>query len=222
MVMIPVQGAGKAPEFECEGEGMAKRQTKNSAETVAEKENGQLQDSREQELSMEELVRENEHLKEVVAQLEQEKKDLRERGLRLQADGENFRKRITREKEEFARYAKEEFIREILPIKDNLERALEHGDGVDDPQAIIEGINMILEQFSSILEKMGVACLACYGEKFDPNFHEAMMHQETADHEPNTVIAEHQKGYTYNGRLLRPALVTVAKAKGKDEESKNH
>ena len=81
---------------------------------------------------------------------------------------------------------------------------------------------MILEQFSSILEKMGVACLACYGEKFDPNFHEAMMHQETADHEPNTVIAEHQKGYTYNGRLLRPALVTVAKAKGKDEESKNH
>lgn len=235
MVMIPVQGAGKALELENEGEVMAKYRAKNSSETVAEQENGQLRDSdvagqesgqsldsAEQELSMEELARENAQLKEVIAQLEQEKKDLQERGLRLQAEGENFRKRITREKEEFSRYAKEEFIREILPIKDNLERALEHGEEASNPQAIIEGVNMILDQFSSIFEKMGVSCLTCYGEKFDPNFHEAMMHQETTDHEPNTVIAEHQKGYTYNGRLLRPALVTVAKAKGKDKESKSH
>jgi len=221
MVMIPVQGAGKAPELECEGEAMAKRQTKIPSETVAEQENGELQNLQGQDMSVKELVRENEQLKESIAQLQQEKEDLQQRALRLQADGENFRKRITREKEEFSRYAKEEFIREILPIKDNLERALEHGGGVDDPQAIIEGVNMILEQFSSIFEKMGVACLTCYGERFDPNFHEAMMHQETAEHEPNTVIAEHQKGYIYNGRLLRPALVTVAKAKGKDKESKS-
>ena len=218
MVMIPVKGAAKAPELECEGEDMAKQQTKISAETVAGQQNDESEDTPGQGISVEELALENEQLREAVAQLQQEKEDLQERALRLQADGENFRKRITREKEEFSRYAKEEFIREILPIKDNLERALEHGGGVDNPQAIIDGVNMILEQFSSIFEKMGVVCLTCYGEKFDPNFHEAMMHQEVADHEPNTVIAEHQKGYIYHGRLLRPALVTVAKAQSKESK----
>ena len=218
MVVIPVKGAGKASEFGCEGEGMAKQQTKISAETVAGQQNDESGDTPGQDMSVEELARENEQLREAVAQLQQEKEDLQERGLRLQADGENFRKRITREKDEFARYAKEEFIREILPIKDNLERALEHGAGVDNPQAVIDGVNMILEQFSSIFEKMGVVCLTCYGEQFDPNFHEAMMHQEAAEHKPNTVIAEHQKGYVYQGRLLRPALVTVAKAQNKESK----
>ena len=218
MVMIPVKGADKVPELECEGEAMAKQQIKISAETVAGQQNDEPEDASGQDISREELTRENEQLREAVAQLQQEKEDLQERVLRQQADGENFRKRITREKEEFSRYAKEEFIREILPIKDNLERALEHGGGVDNPQAIIDGVNMILEQFSSIFEKMGVVCLTCYGEKFDPNFHEAMMHQEVADHEPNTVIAEHQKGYIYHGRLLRPALVTVAKAQNKESK----
>ncbi len=221
MVVIPVKGAGKVPELACEGEFMAKQQTKISAETVAGQQNDESQNSPGQDVNVEELVRENGQLREAIAQLQQEKEDLQERGLRLQADGENFRKRITREKEEFARYAKAEFIREILPIKDNLERALEHGAGVDNPQAIIDGINMILEQFSSIFEKMGVVCLTCHGERFDPNFHEAMMHQEAAEHEPNTVIAEHQKGYIYHGRLLRPALVTVAKARSKDTKSES-
>ncbi len=218
MVMIPVKGAGKATEFECEGETMAKQQTTISAETAAGQQSDESKNIPGQDMSPEELARENEQLRESVAQLQQEKEALQERALRQQADGENFRKRITREKEEFAHYAKEEFIREILPIKDNLERALEHGGGVDNPQAIIDGINMILEQFSSIFEKMGVTCLICYGEKFDPNFHEAMMHQEAAEHEPNTVIAEHQKGYIYHGRLLRPALVTVAKAQSKESK----
>jgi len=218
MVMIPVQGADKVPELTCEGEVMSKQQTKTSAETVAARQNDELQSPPGQDMRVEELTRENGQLREAIAQLQEEKEDLQERALRIQADGENFRKRITREKDEFARYAKEEFIREILPIKDNLERALEHGAGMDNHQAIIDGINMILEQFSSIFEKMGVVCLTCYGDKFDPNFHEAMMHQEAADHEPNTVIAEHQKGYMYHGRLLRPALVTVAKAQNKDKK----
>ena len=197
---------------------MEKQPTKIPAEAVAGQQNDESEDTQGQDISLEELTRENEQLREAVAQLQQEKEALQEGALRQRADGENFRKRITREKEEFARYAKEEFIREILPIKDNLERALEHGAGGGKPQAIIDGINMILEQFSSIFEKMGVVCLTCQGEKFDPNFHEAMMHQETADHEPNTVIAEHQKGYIYHGRLLRPALVTVAKAQNKESK----
>ncbi len=218
MVIIPVKGADEVSGLESEGEAMAKQQIKISAETVAEQQNDEPEDTSGQDVSREELARENEQLRKTVAQLQQEKEELQERVLRQQADVENFRKRIIREKEEFSRYAKEEFIREILPIKDNLERALEHGSEVDNPQAIIDGINMILEQFSSIFEKMGVVCLTCCGEKFDPNFHEAMMHQEVAEHEPNTVIAEHQKGYMYHGRLLRPALVTVSKAQ--DKESK--
>ena len=219
MVVIPVKGVGEIPECEFEGEVMAKGQGKKSTKKTEVRKNDELPNSPDQDLRLEELVQENERLKEENTQLQQEKKALQERTLRLQADGENFRKRINREKEEFSRYAKEEFIREILPIKDNLERALEHGGGEDNPQAIIEGINLILEQFSSIFEKMGVVCLTCHGEKFDPNFHEAMMHQESADHEPNTVIAEHQKGYLYQGRLLRPALVTVSKARSKDREA---
>ena len=224
MVVIPVKGTGKAPECACTGEGMAERQAKLSSDKTVEKQKKrQLGNPSslnvDQEIKVEELARENKQLKEALEKLQGEKEALQERVLRLQADGENFRKRITREKEEFSRYAKEEFIREILPIKDNLERALEHGEGVDNPQAIIDGVNMILEQFSSIFEKMGVTCLTCQGEKFDPNFHEAMMHQEAAGHEPNTIIAEHQKGYLYQGRLLRPALVTVAKAQSKETKT---
>ena len=210
MVMIPVKGDGKVPEFECEGEIMAKQQTKISAETVAAQENGESEDTPGQDVSLEELIRENEQLREAVAQLQQEKEALQERALRQQADGENFRKRITREKEEFAHYAKEEFIREILPIKDNLERALEHGGGVDNPQAIIDGINMILEQFSSIFEKMGVTCLICYGEKFDPNFHEAIEQVESKEKE-GIIIEEVQKGYLLIDKVLRPSKVKVSK-----------
>ncbi len=220
MVMIPVKGVGKASEGACAGEDMAKQQTKNPSDKVKkQQEKGSKNAANQhtdQEMKVKELMRENKELQEALEKLRGEKEALQEKILRLQADGENFRKRITREKEEFSRYAKEEFIREILPIKDNLERALEHGEGADNPRAIIDGVNMILEQFSSIFEKMGVTCLTCQGEKFDPNFHEAMMHQEVADHEPNTIIAEHQKGYLYQGRLLRPALVTVAKAKSKE------
>ncbi|HHD63743.1 MAG TPA: nucleotide exchange factor GrpE, partial [Desulfobulbaceae bacterium] len=165
MVMIPVKGVGKVPDGECEGEDMVKQKAKSSAETVAGQQNNEPQNPAGQDAGLEELTRENAQLRESVARLEQEKEALQERALRIQADGENFRKRITREKEEFARYAKEEFIMEILPIKDNLERALEHGSGVDNPQAIIDGVNMILEQFSSIFEKMGVSCLTCCGER---------------------------------------------------------
>ncbi|MBN2333258.1 MAG: nucleotide exchange factor GrpE [Deltaproteobacteria bacterium] len=202
-----------------EGEEMKKEQPpvppagglqgkQDEEEAVPEEEGGRL----------EEVIRENKELQEQLAAMVQENSQLRDRMLRLQAESENFRKRMTREKEEFVRYAKEEFIREILPIKDNLERALDHGGEVANPEAVIDGVTMILDQFSSIFEKMGVTCLSCCGEPFDPNFHEAMMHQETAELEPNTVMVEHQKGYVYQGRLLRPSLVTVAKAVPKEDE----
>ncbi len=134
--------------------------------------------------------------------------------LRVRAEAENFRKRMQREKDDFARFARESFIRELLPVKDNLERALTHAG--DDPTVIVDGVKLTMEQFDSIFKAMGVECVECLGSPFDPAFHEAMNQVESDEHEPNTVMNELQKGYQLHGRLLRPAMVTVAKAKTKE------
>lgn len=143
---------------------------------------------------------------------------LKEQMLRIQAEAENFRKRMRREKDEFARFAREGFVRDLLPVKDNLERALLHA--TDDPEAIVEGVKLTLEQFDSSFKNMGVECVECQGKAFDPEFHEAMNQVESDEHEPNTVVGELLKGYQLSGRLLRPAMVTVTKAKTKESGSK--
>ena len=143
---------------------------------------------------------------------------LKEQMLRIQAEAENFRKRMRREKDEFARFAREGFVRDLLPVKDNLERALLHA--ADDPEAIVEGVKLTLEQFDSSFKNMGVECVECQGKAFDPEFHEAMNQVESDEHEPNTVVGELLKGYQLSGRLLRPAMVTVTKAKTKESGSK--
>ncbi len=160
---------------------------------------------------------ETEELKAELEKLRQENVALQERMLRIQAEAENFRKRIQREKDEFARFAREGFVRDLLPVKDNLERALLHAG--DDPQGIVAGVEMILSQFESTLKSMGVECVDCQGKIFDPEFHEAMSQVESDEHEPNTVVGELQKGYQLHGRLLRPAMVTVAKPKAKESKS---
>ncbi|MBW1645408.1 MAG: nucleotide exchange factor GrpE [Deltaproteobacteria bacterium] len=199
-----------------------KNQTKESPAPAGKNKNKAAANVKKQEkaeeVSLTALLEEKEALQQEVEKLRRENQQLQEQVLRVRAEAENFRKRIQREKEDFARYAKEEFIREILPVKDNLERALEHGEACDS-QAILKGVHMVLDQFGSIFEKMGVCCFDSLGKPFDPNFHEAMMQQETDEYDDNTVIAEHQKGYLYQDRLLRPAMVTVAKAKGGREEA---
>ncbi len=136
---------------------------------------------------------------------------LQEQMLRVRAEAENFRKRMQREKDDFARFARESFVRELLPVKDNLERALAHAG--DDPTVIVDGVKLTLEQFDSVFKAMGVECVECLGSPFDPAFHEAMNQIESDEHDPNTVLNELQRGYQLHGRLLRPAMVTVAKAK---------
>ncbi len=163
-------------------------------------------------------VDETEELKVEIENLRQLNASLKEQMLRIQAEAENFRKRMQREKDEFARFASESFCRDLLPVKDNLERALLHA--ADDPQAIVTGVNLILEQFDSIYRAMGVECVECQGKVFDPEVHEAMSQVESDEHEPNTVVGELQKGYQLHGRLLRPAMVTVAKAKTQENKSK--
>ena len=154
---------------------------------------------------------ETEELKAEVEKLRELNAALKDQMLRTQAEAENFRKRMRREKDEFARFAREGFVRDLLPVKDNLERALLHAN--EDPESIVAGVKLTLEQFDSTFKTMGVECVECHGQAFDPERHEAMNQVESDEHEPNTVVGELQKGYQLNGRLLRPAMVTVTKAK---------
>ncbi len=134
-----------------------------------------------------------------------------ERMLRAQADLENYKKRMLREKAELFNYRHEELIKELLPILDNLERAIENAKNSQDCPALIEGIELTWKQFINCLEKFGVKSISSLGEKFDPGLQEAMSQIESRDHAPNTVIEELQKGYLLKDRLLRPSLVVVSR-----------
>lgn len=140
-----------------------------------------------------------------------------DRFLRAQAELENYKKRVEREKSALVKYGNEEFIKAILPIIDNLERALDHTPG-ENPDGLMEGIKITLNQLLQVLEKFGVTPIASVGEPFDPSKHEAMMQVESTDHEPNTVVSELQKGYFLNDRLIRPAMVSVARIPKEGEE----
>lgn len=131
----------------------------------------------------------------------------RERTLRLRADFDNFRKRSAREREEFARRALADPIRELLPVLDNLERALgAPGDGDD----LRNGVELIAKQFVDALRKLGLAEIPALGLPFDPQVHEAVARVESDEVEVPTVLDELQRGYWLNERLLRPAIVRVA------------
>jgi molecular chaperone GrpE len=130
--------------------------------------------------------------------------------LRERAELENYRKRMQREKEDLARFANENLLREMLPILDNLERAVAHAEQ-EQEGGLLEGVQMTLDQFRKTLERLGVIPVAAIGEPFSPDCHEAMGQMESSEYAPNTVVQEMQKGYTLNDRLLRPALVMIAK-----------
>ena len=156
---------------------------------------------------------ESEALKQELDEIRDEAKRNYDHYLRAVADLENYRKRAQREKEDLSKFANERILREILPAIDNLERAVEHArqEGADG-QGLLQGVEMTLGQFSKALEKFGVTPISSVGEPFDPARHEAMGQIEVADQAPNTVVQELQKGYLLHERLLRPALVMVAKA----------
>lgn len=133
--------------------------------------------------------------------------------LRERADLENVRKRNQRDKEDAIRFANDRLLKEMIPVLDNLERAVEHaGQEEGDNQGLLEGVNMTIIQFRKALEDFGVKAINAIGSDFDPNLHQAMGHLESAEQAPNTVVTEFQKGYLLHDRLLRPSLVMVAKA----------
>jgi molecular chaperone GrpE len=138
--------------------------------------------------------------------------EFKDKYLRMAADLDNFRKRSRREVEDAERRGKEGLLRDILPVFDNLERAVQHASQATDAKAVTDGVRMVLKQFESTLERVGIARVQTSGVPFDPMVHEAIQHLETTDHPPGTVVAEVQAGYQLGERLVRAALVVVAKA----------
>lgn len=140
--------------------------------------------------------------------------------LRTRAEMDNLRKRLEKEKEDHARYGNERLIRELLGVVDNFERALEHADDENSLDSLKGGLKLVYEQTGSVLASFGLKPISAVGEKFDPNVHEAISHEECDGAEPGTVVKEFQKGYFLKDRLLRPSMVSVAKEpSGEGEDS---
>lgn len=158
-----------------------------------------------------EPLAENTDLEQQLAEALEEQQRLKDQYVRTLADMDNLRKRTTREKEEIAKFANEGLLRDILPVIDNLERAVEHSDKTDDSGGLLEGVRMTLTQFTQVLSRFGVEMVDAAGKPFDPAFHQAIGQLESADLPVNTVMVEMQKGYQLNERLLRPAFVLLAK-----------
>jgi molecular chaperone GrpE len=138
-------------------------------------------------------------------------KSLEEKLLYLGADFENFKKIKIKEKQDTLKYANEVIIKELLPVIDHLEMALKHAESTDDYKSIYDGVKITLNEFLKVLEKAGARPIEAVGQKFDPNFHEALYQEEHEDKEPDTVVSEFQKGYLLNERLIRPSRVGVSK-----------
>jgi molecular chaperone GrpE len=140
--------------------------------------------------------------------LRTELEHFREMYLRKLAEFDNFRKRVDRERGVDRRAAAEDFVRDLLPVLDNFERALEHAD--DDGGAFLQGVEMIAKQLWDVLERRGVAAVNPVDEPFDPELHEAVQRVDDGERSPGTVAFVMLKGYTMGERLIRPALVGVA------------
>ncbi len=153
-----------------------------------------------------------EELIELLKKKEAEAKEYKELMLRYAAEVENLKKSFKREKEEYFKYALETFMKELLPFVDNLERALEAAKESQDAKALIEGIELTLKGLLQTLEKFGLKQFeVAIGEAFRPELHEALAVEETHEHPEGAVVRTFQKGYTLHERVIRPALVAVAK-----------
>jgi molecular chaperone GrpE len=166
-----------------------------------------------------ELAKLREHLE----AKEKEANDYHDRYLRQVAELENFKRRINREKDEAIRFANETLVKDLLPVMDNLERAVAHAKGGGNGRPLVEGVEMVLRGLFDALAKHGVVQISAIGQPFDPEKHEAMAQVESATYQPNTVVDEYHKGYLLRDRLLRPSAVSVAKTpESQEKKNDNH
>jgi len=153
-------------------------------------------------------------------QAQQEAQEAKDQALRSAAEAQNIRRRSEKDVENAHKYALEKFSGELLVVVDNLERALDSADRENESiGSLIEGVELTHKSFIDVLTKFHLEQVDPSGEPFDPQVHQAMSMVENPDVEPNTVVAVMQKGYTLNGRLIRPAMVMVSKASGDQKPS---
>jgi molecular chaperone GrpE len=153
--------------------------------------------------------------KDALTLAQEEVAKIREQLLRTAADFDNYRKRSRREAQDLERRAREDMLRDLLPVFDDLERAAQHAGSAKDVQSLAEGISIVMRQFTDTLGKLGIERLESVGQAFDPSLHEAIQQLETDQHPPGSVAAEVRAGYRFGDRLIRPAMVVVAKPPSK-------
>jgi len=159
----------------------------------------------------EDLPNDTEELNNLLAQKTKEAQENYDRYLRLAAELENIKKRQERETAELRQFANENLLKELVPVLDNLERALEHGRQSGAPEALMEGLDLVSQDFLKVLGRFGVTPIKSVGERFNPAYHHAVMEEEAPEVEDQTVLKELQKGYMLQNRLLRPAMVVVSR-----------
>jgi len=145
---------------------------------------------------------------------------LKDAYMRTAADFDNYRKRSRREVDDARKAGREELLKELLPVFDNLERAIQSAQKATDLKAVAEGVSMVGKQFDGTLGRLQITRVPTIGNMFDPSLHEAIQQVETNDHPPGTVVAEVQPGYATGERLIRAAMVVVAKPKSEEEAPK--
>jgi len=154
---------------------------------------------------------ENEALREELEILKREADAYKDKALRAQAELQNMHKRAARDIENAHKYALEKFLGDLLPVLDSMELGIDASGSAGDIESLREGMDLTLKKFRDTLEKAGITVIDPQGEKFNPELHEAVTMQESSGNQPGTVISVMQKGYELNGRLVRPAMVIVAK-----------
>jgi molecular chaperone GrpE len=172
-------------------------------DTKSPKEDRQVKAKKTEEITRQELL-------EKLKKTEEEAQKNHDLYMRAYAEMENVKKRGIKEKEELRKYANESFIKEILPVIDNLQKAISHAQNDKNPTGLIEGLELTLGGLITTLEKAGLKEVEAEGKPFDPNFHEAISQQGDDKVAPGHVITEIQKGYLLNGRLIRPSMVVVS------------
>ena len=171
-----------------------------------------------------EVPEKKDHVQELMVKLQEAEEKAAEnydKYVRAIAELDNYRKRATREKADAIQYGNEDLLRDILPLVDGMDRALEHACNSDDFDAFRKGLKLLQGQLLGCLQKHGVEMIDTTGKDFNPHIHEAMMQVESAQHEDSQVVEEFERGYLLNGRLLRPAKVSVCKrpSMGGDREN---
>jgi len=206
-----------------------KNKAKLNKEDELEKNNSDIVNSESENLEQNSTVAndtdaDNEKQNELEENLRDEIEQLRDEKLRLLADMENLRKRSDRDRMDSIRYGNINFARDILSLGDNLSRALDaipkDAEKTETITNLINGLRMVQREFTSILEKHGIKKIEALNQRFDHNFHQAMMEIESEEVEEGIVIQEIQSGYNMHDRLLRPSMVGVAKKSNKDEKKK--